>query len=610
MSIVSSDSINQIRSKIVYRNSIFGNLFYLVAFLMLLLTRDSVLTIAWGRVWMITCGVIWLLRLGLSINQVRRGGDSSYPLRFLLLSVALPVSISAVACFPINSAEQSPAVFLFCFFLMAVGSSVVFHAMAVVVSLINSVVFFTLTGYYLLKLNAYGGADDIHWLTMAFFPCVFFFNVVIARALRESTEKTTAIIGQLEESNSKISAQAEELAALAEEKQIAADRAEAASRSKSAFLANISHEIRTPLNSVIGFSQVLEGDKSVPEHCVENIKRINSSGQHLLLLINDVLDMSKIEANQLELEPEPVNLRNLLETVRDLIRSRAEDQGVTMDLEIDPATPTTIEVDSLKLRQVLLNLLGNAVKFTKEGSVTLVCDYAAEDGCFTLGVRDTGCGIRENEMEKLFRPFEQCTGGQAAGGTGLGLSISRRIVELMGGQLQAESRYGFGSYFYLQVAFPVVEAQPEARPAASRADDVSTSETKAAAASLSDECVLVVDDIQSNRLLLKTVLKSLKVKTVEAADGLQAIEQWREHNPSLILMDKRMPNLDGYGAAREIKSLAEKQEQDSPVILSVSADALADSASMEEASSVIDGFIAKPFDIRDVKKQVEIALCG
>lgn len=589
----------RIRFQLLYRNSIGGSVFYLIAIILLLTTRAAPLSSWSGWLWLVTCVSLILIRSVLTVIEGRQQGRPSF--YFITCSLGISVAISMIAWFPTGDLEQGPIVFLFCFFLMTLGFSMVFHVMPMMVLLNNALVLGVLTIYYLLRLDEPGGSADIHWITMAFFPLLFIFNVSLTRQMSRSTTQTIELFDEIKDSNQQIRSQAEDLKILAEENLTIARKAQAASESKSSFLANISHEIRTPLNTVIGFSQILESDKSIPQQCLENIKRINISGQHLLLLINDVLDMSKIEANKLELDPEPAHLRELLSTSCDLMRGRANDIGIELELIIEDNVPDYIETDSLKLRRVIFNLLGNALKFTQQGEIILSASFDDASKLFTIGVRDTGKGIRAEEQKKLFRPFEQSVDNSNEGGTGLGLSISRSIVEMMDGKIDVESEFGKGSYFYMQIPFPILSG-PERML---NQQEVSCVDGGSESYDIGQSRVLVVDDIENNRLLLTTVLKQLNIDACEASDGHEAIEIWQKGHHHLILMDKRMPNLDGYEAAKRIKQQAEENGVAHPVIIAVSADAISDCDSDGGFGGFLDGFIAKPFDIRDVRTRIE-----
>jgi len=259
----------------------------------------------------------------------------------------------------------------------------------------------------------------------------------------------------LRDSEARLAQQARELAQ-------ARDTAEAASRAKSTFLANMSHELRTPLNAILGYAQRLKRDESLAEPPRRAARTIQQSGEHLLLLINDVLDLSKIEAGKVELRPEAVRLRGFLQGIEDIMRVRSDEKGLEFNVEIDPDLPAQVEVDEKRLRQILLNLLGNAVKFTDRGRVCLrvICvpsmDSSATHVRLRWEVEDSGIGIAPSDSQRIFRPFEQVGElERQAGGTGLGLSICQELIALMGGQIQVESTLGRGSRFWFDCTLPL-----------------------------------------------------------------------------------------------------------------------------------------------------------
>lgn len=379
------------------------------------------------------------------------------------------------------------------------------------------------------------------------------------------------------------------------------DAAEAANRAKSVFLANMSHEFRTPLNAILGFSQLMlrpsaaaqPGVESLSSDQRENLQVIVRSGEHLLGLINDVLEMSKIEAGRATLNEQGFDLHRMLDGLEEMFALRAGQKGIGLSLERASDVPQYVRADEGKLRQILMNLLGNAVKFTAQGGVVLraaqvTCAESgtAEPGCvLRFEVEDTGPGIPGEEQEALFRPFVQTAAGQRAQeGTGLGLAISQQFARLMGGELDVRSELGRGSTFGLQV--PVQPLDPgEMRTA------LPTRRVVALEPGQPIYRVLVVDDKEVNRKLLVKSLAPLGFEVREAADGLQAIQTWEAWNPQVILMDMRMPVMDGYEATRRIKATTRGQ---ATVIVAVTASAL------EEERAVIlsegcDAYMRKPF---------------
>lgn len=331
----------------------------------------------------------------------------------------------------------------------------------------------------------------------------------------------------------------------------ARETAESANAAKSAFLANMSHEIRTPMNAILGFSQLMSLDANLSPTQTEQLDAIQRSGEHLLSVIDDVLEMSKIESGRLSVHVHAFELAEVLTDLERMFRLQAQAKGLSLLVCASPDMPRTVVTDLAKLRQVLINLVGNALKFTSEGSVSIEVrarTLTASRVTLSFSVRDTGPGISEQAQQTLFQPFVQAGHpAQRFGGTGLGLAISKRLVELLGGQLSVESRLEQGSTFFFEL--PVELAH---EPALLRAAGLDTrAETPASGhAAVS---VLIVDDHDLNRRVLVELLRPFGFSVQEAADGAQALEQFEQHRPQLILMDLRMPGLDGYQAMKRIR---------------------------------------------------------
>ncbi|MBX3178795.1 MAG: CHASE domain-containing protein [Candidatus Hydrogenedentes bacterium] len=369
---------------------------------------------------------------------------------------------------------------------------------------------------------------------------------------------------------------------------------EEANRAKSAFVANMSHEIRTPLNAILGFAQVLERDGSLTARQAEQVHTITRSGRHLLGLINDILDMSRIESGKLGLHPTNFNLHELLNDLEMMVRSRAEAKGLHIIVERRESVPEYVAADDAKLRQVLINLMGNAVKFTKEGGVALraradaIADGPADGPAYmrlVVEVEDTGPGIPEEDREHIFQAFRQSDAGVDSGGTGLGLAISKRLTEMMGGQLTVESRVGEGSCFRVCVPVTPVDGL----------EDVSIPASLVVVGLEADSGgpyrILVVDDNKSNRDLLRAILEPVGFVIEEAANGSEALDLVERWEPHIVLMDLRMPAMDGYEATRRIKS--NPRARATPVI-AVTASAFEDDERAVLASGV-DGYVRKPY---------------
>jgi len=385
----------------------------------------------------------------------------------------------------------------------------------------------------------------------------------------------------------------------AEQDRIAREAAEAATRAKSSFIANMSHEIRTPMNAILGFAQVLERDPSLTPQQAEHVRTIHRSGGHLLRLINDILDVSKIEAGQSTLKEASFCLHDLLNDMVIMFRSRMDARGLQFLMERHGSVPSYVIADEGKLRQVLINLIGNADKFTETCGVAVRVRAEAVEGIsgeekerlrLWVEVEDTGRGIPDEDMGLIFGLFQQVGTSVKAGGVGLGLAISRKFAEMMGGEITATSEIGKGSCFRFSALLKPTAAVPGSEKLASRRIvglEPGTGPFR----------ILVVDDAPANRALLCTLLRSVAgFEVSEATNGLEAIELFENFSPQAVLMDMRMPIMDGYEATRRIK--ATEAGRATPVI-AVTASAFDDSRQQVMAAGV-DAYLRKPFNVEDL----------
>ncbi len=380
-------------------------------------------------------------------------------------------------------------------------------------------------------------------------------------------------------------AQRRALEASEKEAREAREEAIRANHAKSVFLSNMSHELRTPLNAVLGFAQLLERSERLPDKDRESVSIIKSSGEHLLELINDVLAIAKIEAGKTTLTDRPFDLRDLLRGVVEMIRVRTEGTGLSLVVDVADGLPERVVGDEGKLRQVLVNLLGNAVKFTDEGGVALRARWDERDGgVATFEVEDTGHGIGDDELGKLFEAFAQTESGRASKeGTGLGLAISQNFVALMGGRIRVRSELGKGSVFSFDVTLPESVAAPEDN------DDVRVVGLENGQPAWR---ILCVDDMAENRAFMGTLLETVGFDVRMATNGQQAVDLWESWRPHLIWMDLRMPVLDGRAATELIREREGAGER--CVILALTASAFEhDRAAI--LSSGFDGFVTKPY---------------
>ena len=376
------------------------------------------------------------------------------------------------------------------------------------------------------------------------------------------------------------------------ELQKARDQAEAANKAKSLFLANMSHELRTPLNTILGFSSMIQKDAKFPESHRRNLDIINCSGEHLLSLINDVLDMAKIDAGRVQLEETPFDLGCMVRDVTDMMSLRAHEKDLQLLVDQSSTFPRFIIGDEARLRQILINLIGNAIKFTQQGGVTLRLGSKQNNiAHLIIEVEDTGIGIPPEDLKRIFDPFVRLGDQGDSKGTGLGLTISRQFVQLMGGHLTLESAQGKGSLFRIDLPLHDAQEKDIAKP-----NETSQKNVVGIAPDQPSYRILIVEDQLENQLLLTKLLDNIGLQVKLAKNGKQGVELFQSWHPHFIWMDRRMPIMDGLEATKAIRQLPGGQEVK---IVAVTA-----SAFMEERRQMIeagmDDFVGKPYRANEI----------
>jgi signal transduction histidine kinase len=404
---------------------------------------------------------------------------------------------------------------------------------------------------------------------------------------------------KLEEKNQELETEIAVRRRTEEALQQAVELANAANRAKSSFLANMSHELRTPLNAILGFTQLLSHSSNLTREEKNNLGIIYRSGEHLLNLINDILDLSKIENYE---DKVPINwtefiLKDMLVELEEMFCLKLREKGLKLDIIVENRVPIAIESDRLKLRQILINLLSNAIKFTPSGEIKLRVNAIINPGKTFLSfeITDTGQGISSEEISKLFQPFVQTeTGRAAAEGTGLGLVICRKYVRLLGGEITVSSQPNVGTTFKFQIAVKPVESMDDS------GEQTWSPRVVAIAPNQPTYRILVADDQATNRTLLTTMLSSVGFEVREAINGEEAVEMYHSFHPHLIWMDLRMPILNGCEATHKIKTNCQGSL---PIIIAVTA-----SVFEEDKAAILsagyDDFLIKPIQESKVFEKI------
>jgi two-component system sensor histidine kinase/response regulator len=373
--------------------------------------------------------------------------------------------------------------------------------------------------------------------------------------------------------------------------------AETANLAKSTFLSNMSHEIRTPLNAILGFSELMQCDDKLSKEHKNWLGTINRSGEHLLALINDILEISRIEAGRITFNPSNFDLRVLLRDIEAMFRVKTDKKRLSLLFEYSDELPKYVMSDEGKLRQIIINLVGNAVKFTKEGGISLRVRVKQEKDkmLFTAEVEDTGPGIAEKDINKLFQKFGQTEAGIKEGGTGLGLAISQQYAKIMGGEITIKSAEGKGSCFTLTFEIENSEILIKEENHKKRVTGLKPDQKQYR--------ILIADDHADNRDLLKTMLTSVGFEVEEAQNGNETIAKFKVWSPDLILMDMQMPVMDGYEATRTIKAM----EKGNIPIIAVTASAFQEDTE-KALKAGADAYLRKPFKEYEIFECIETCL--
>ncbi|MDY6806064.1 MAG: response regulator [Cyanobacteriota bacterium] len=394
---------------------------------------------------------------------------------------------------------------------------------------------------------------------------------------------------------------------LTKELTVAKEKAEAANRSKSLFLAQMNHELRSPMSAIVGFADLIKRSKKIGSKEKDFAKNIHDAGSHLLNLIEDILDVSKIEAGKMELSPRHFNFPSFLRNIVQMLQLRAKEKQIYLNCELDPNLPQVVEADEQRLRQVLINLLGNAIKFTEKGGVTLKVSIPEDSSCLISAnsgevcpaifeIQDTGIGIAPEELDKIFVPFEQVGDRRnKAQGTGLGLAISQQIIALMGSHIEVSSALGEGSTFSFKIYLKEEKTNP------TKNKDIIVEKVKEDSPEKPLLRILIAEDYRVSQTIAKHLFKRLGYDADAVASGEEVLEALRRQPYDLILMDTHMKGMDGIETTRRI--FQEGQNGSRPRIIATSANVMAEHQ-QECLAAGMDDFIGKPFELEEFARVV------
>ena len=450
------------------------------------------------------------------------------------------------------------------------------------------------------------GAFISGWVLPIFTPWIGLMSAATIATNYHSYWQLNKTNQQLEDANQKLEDYAQTLEQKVQQRtrelEIAKQAADAASQAKSEFLANMNHELRTPLNGIMGYAQILERSNSVNTEDKSKVEVILRCGSHLLTLINDVLDLSKIEAGKMELHPAYIYLPSLLHNVVEMCEIKAQMKGIAFIYEQDTKLPTGINADEKRLRQVLINLLGNAIKFTEKGVVTFKANQI-ENGKFRFEIQDTGIGMTPEQSQRLFRAFEQVGSDKYKSnveGTGLGLAISQRIIQLMGSEIQVKSESGVGSVFWFEVDFPSINND-------SVNERISSEEQKQGeivGVKGKAPKILVVDDRYDSCCVIMNLLKPLGFEVCEASSGKDGLEKIEQFEPNLVITDLVMPEMDGFEMTQKLRA----SEKSKNLILIASSANVFESVQKSFLEAGGNDFLPKPVEVNQLLKLLQTHL--